>query len=388
MGGVTLPDAVGENGAAGCRRPPRSVAAAPSASARQFRAPPIGTRLGRPAIVKRPLLTVIAAIYRKNGWVAEDSDWDTEESLPSDVVAARKRKMSRFRNGDFRTPMADGAASLWRRPRLAPSGVDSGALNAAYLRAMSNDLFTEYNEGSGFANLGFWGDGTTTQKEACETLMEQLLALLPDKKGRILDVACGRGATTRHLLRYFDARNVTGINISPEQLEHCLANAPGCAFHVMDAANLKFEDHSFDNIVCVEAAFHFNTREKFLNEALRVLKPGGRLILSDILMTRQGEAAARYRNPANFIEDLPSYDGLLKRVGFTSTRVIDVTEPCADRYFSHLFAFLLEKFEKKQIEKSLYVGAMRQHLWFMGATRFYILAHTQKPMEKRRGATV
>jgi ubiquinone/menaquinone biosynthesis C-methylase UbiE len=269
----------------------------------------------------------------------------------------------------------------------APQGdVSAQALDAAYSRAMSNDLFNEYNEGSGFANFGFWANGARMQRQACEALVEELLAFLPKKTGRILDVACGRGATTRHLLRHFDAKSITGINISREQVEYCSASVPGCTFLVMDAAKLEFDDNSFDNIICVEAAFHFNTREKFLSEALRVLKPGGRLVLSDILMTRDGEAAAKYRHPANFIEDPVSYEAVLKRVGFAGTRVIDVTEPCADRYFSHLFGFLQKKFASKQIEKNIYLASMRQHLWFMAATRFYVLAHAQKPAEKRRGA--
>ena len=40
----------------------------------------------------------------------------------------------------------------------------------------------------------------------------------------------------------------------------------------MDATELDFRDNSFDSIICVEAAFHFDTREKFVREAYRVLK--------------------------------------------------------------------------------------------------------------------
>jgi MPBQ/MSBQ methyltransferase len=91
--------------------------------------------------------------------------------------------------------------------------------------------------------------------------MEKLLAFLPKKEGTILDVACGKGATTRYLLRYFKSENVTGINISEKQLARCRENAPGCTFLLMSATELKFADESFDNISCVEAAFHFVTRE-------------------------------------------------------------------------------------------------------------------------------
>ena len=72
--------------------------------------------------------------------------------------------------------------------------------------------------GSGFHNYGYWTPDIRTQVEACEKLMEMLLALIPDKVGTILDVACGKGGTTRFLLKYYDAEAVTGINISAKQL--------------------------------------------------------------------------------------------------------------------------------------------------------------------------
>ena len=66
-------------------------------------------------------------------------------------------------------------------------------------------------------------------------------------------------------------------DISAKQLEAAHENAPGCAFHLMDATDLKFPDGSFENMICVEAAFHFDTRGQFFREAVRVLQPGGRL---------------------------------------------------------------------------------------------------------------
>ncbi|MEM1071073.1 MAG: methyltransferase domain-containing protein, partial [Planctomycetota bacterium] len=45
------------------------------------------------------------------------------------------------------------------------------------------------------------------------------------------------------------------------------------SFEVMKAEALAFEDAAFDNVICVEAAFHFETRLDFFREALRVLKP-------------------------------------------------------------------------------------------------------------------
>ena len=104
--------------------------------------------------------------------------------------------------------------------------------------------------------------------------MEKLLAFLAKKEGTILDVAWGKGATTRYLLRYFKSENFTGINISEKQLTRRRENVLGCTFLLMSATELKFPDQSFDHITCVEAALDFHTREKFFQEALRVPRPG------------------------------------------------------------------------------------------------------------------
>src|SRR5271166_1338402 len=105
-----------------------------------------------------------------------------------------------------------------------------------------------------FHNYGYWLPNTRTRRTACENLMEELLSFIPRKEGTILDVACGKGATTRHLLKYYAPEQVTGINISKKQLQRCRVNAPGCKFLMMDATALTFGDNCFDNVICVEAA--------------------------------------------------------------------------------------------------------------------------------------
>src|SRR5262249_17257474 len=127
-----------------------------------------------------------------------------------------------------------------------------GQINANYDQVMYSRLAAEYWEYSDFLNLGLWHAHTTSQKQACENLMGTLLSLIPSKKGRILDVACGKGATTRHLLRYYSPSKVVGINISEKQLARCRQNAPACRFTVMDATRLGFEDRTFQAVISVE----------------------------------------------------------------------------------------------------------------------------------------
>src|SRR5688572_19806155 len=120
-------------------------------------------------------------------------------------------------------------------PPRAGSRPVADQINQVYDQVMYDDLYREYWGHSDFVNFGYWEPGTREQKEACEALMEKLLAFIPEKKGTILDAACGKGATTRHLLKYYAPEAVTGINISEKQLETARGNAPGCRFILMNA---------------------------------------------------------------------------------------------------------------------------------------------------------
>ena len=84
---------------------------------------------------------------------------------------------------------------------------------------MYRSRLVERYEGSGFHNYGYWTPDIRSQKDACEKLMEVLLAFIPQKIGTILDIACGMGGTTRYLLKYYAPESVTGINISAKQLQ-------------------------------------------------------------------------------------------------------------------------------------------------------------------------
>jgi SAM-dependent methyltransferase len=92
-------------------------------------------------------------------------------------------------------------------------------------------------------------------------------------------------------------------------------------------------------VLCVEAAFHFDTRERFLREALRVLRPGGWLALSDLLMTRGTPLVPA----ANHLRSLEEYAALLRRCGFVDVRVQDATRETWQSFRRRFTDFVLAR---------------------------------------------
>jgi MPBQ/MSBQ methyltransferase len=207
-----------------------------------------------------------------------------------------------------------------------------------YDRTMPGSNQRRYYEDSGYFNFGYWATGAKSQREACDALVDQLTARIAGKTGRILDVACGLGASTRRLAQSYAPDMVTGINISRAQIAQAQARTPGCTFKVMDAAQLDFPDNYFGAVICVEAAFHFDTRDKFLKEAHRVLEPGGSLVISDILFRTIFSAAMPLGQVprANLVDSIDEYRSRLVAAGFTAVDVVDATAPCLGGFRRHL----------------------------------------------------
>jgi MPBQ/MSBQ methyltransferase len=240
-------------------------------------------------------------------------------------------------------------------------------------------LVAEYYGHSDYMNYGYWAADTKNQAEASDNLVRKLLSMIPDKKGRILDVACGRGASTRHLLRYYESSDIVAINISEKQLKRASELAPGCTFLLSDATRLEFPSCSFDNVICVEAAFHFDTRDSFYREAFRVLKPGGLLVTSDILGPKMWQRAV----PANALTSPGELADHLASAGFANVRVIDATLECWKSFSSHVGAWPHRERKAGRMDLKTYIPAVLftkvYNSLFKFGVRYYLLTSAQKP---------
>lgn len=122
---------------------------------------------------------------------------------------------------------------------------------------------------------------------------------------RVLDVACGTGRFLDALRRSLPGAHLSGIDLSPFYIAHAraqLGGAPHVALSVQNAESLAFGDASFDAVSSV-FLFHElprNVRRNVAREALRVLRPGARLVICDAAQQRDaGERRC-------FLESFPS----------------------------------------------------------------------------------
>lgn len=249
-------------------------------------------------------------------------------------------------------------------------------------KQLCDSLLDEYYEHSDFHHIGYWYDDTASQVEACENLMRILIELVPERDGAVLEAMCGKGATTRTLTEHFPAAAITAIDMSEARVDRARDNAPGCRVLLMDATALDFDDDSFDTVISVEAAFLLRTRERFLEEVVRVLRPGGRLVMADILKRRRaaepGSALAPEENEIGGIDD---YHNLLVSVGFTAISILDATERCADSYRRHLMEFARRKLEAGEIDRRRFMRIQFAVKFSAQAHSIYALVSARKPAD-------
>jgi len=101
-----------------------------------------------------------------------------------------------------------------------------------------------------------------------------------------LDLACGPGYALREAANRTNGRGqLYGIDNSSKMIEVAQASSNGCPnvhFCKSQAEELPFDGNFFDVVMCSNAFHHFSNPEKAVREAQRVLKPRGRLYISDI----------------------------------------------------------------------------------------------------------
>lgn len=129
-------------------------------------------------------------------------------------------------------------------------------------------------------------------------------ALIEIDQPRVLDLAAGTGRTARALLRElaFDG-TVTNVDLSRRMLEVGQAKMPEplcsrTSWLRAPIERLPFDDAVFDAVVCLEALEFVPDLDAALAEALRVLRPGGLLLITHRVGWNARLILGRYLSPA------------------------------------------------------------------------------------------
>ncbi len=127
-------------------------------------------------------------------------------------------------------------------------------------------------------------DNTTARLIRYTQVQEQVASLLEAGHGdRVLCVGLGTGNELAHLWNATAGLDITGVDFSSAALARARrkSKAPHtCSFMMMDAHCLGFRDNSFDRVLAYHVTDFLDSPESASGEMLRVLKPGGRFVIS------------------------------------------------------------------------------------------------------------
>lgn len=169
--------------------------------------------------------------------------------------------------------------------------------------------------------------------------------------GRILDVATGSGEFLKHLSQSFGGFS-EGVGIDPTEARiNAASEKPEkkLSFKIMDAEEMAFDDASFDTVAIRHSLHHLQHIDKVLSEMVRVLKPGGLMIIGEVIQDPATERPNSQRHLHHWWGKVDRTRGVPHFETFTREQVLTLIQPLGLRE-EDVFEFLEEYCEEDRAE--------------------------------------
>lgn len=155
--------------------------------------------------------------------------------------------------------------------------------------------------------------------------MEPLTHFFSDKKiENILDVGTGKGAFIRILQDTFRDAEITGVDPDEEALKTAREAFPNLIFKQMAAEKLQFEDDTFDLASLSMALHHLRKINRGLWEMKRVVKPGGWIILNELISDNLSPAQQVHKLYHHFRSKIDRMTGICHRETFSKDAILQM----------------------------------------------------------------
>ena len=202
-----------------------------------------------------------------------------------------------------------------------------------------------------------------------------------EKGQKVLDICCALGAGLRFLERKYGVKGY-GLDVTQHMIDEAIlrtardGQSDNITYKVGNAENIPWDDGAFDVVWGEDAWCYVDDKEKLIEEAARVLKPGGTIAFTDWIEGPAGmdeETAQRICSFMKFPDVLnrKKYEELLGKYGFKLKYSKDLTEEYAG-YVEFYIKMLTEQlyFDALKIigwDEEMF-GAMGGEMMFMAGT--------------------
>lgn len=171
--------------------------------------------------------------------------------------------------------------------------------------AIASHLLGQPQHGLGWSNLGYWPNADDYDT-ACQQLAERIgLAARLKPDDRILELACGQGASLNYWHKRFQVQHLHALELQPILVKRIRQQQPAVLrliaqgrFDQLPLPELleqHIQPQGVDVVVCVDAAYHASSVADFANVSRHCLRPGGRLSFSTLTLDEMWLKASRWQ---------------------------------------------------------------------------------------------